>query len=97
MSKAHQLAFDLCTRRPFPDLSAKDMMDFSKSLIRIYNLMKDGEWHTATEVIETAGHREGLRTMRHLRKHFTVDKRKVKDERREFEYQLKPKECDQHT
>lgn len=40
-------------------------------------LVKDGEWHTTSEILGVGGHRSGLRRLRELRKEFEIDRRVV--------------------
>ena len=40
-------------------------------------LVKDGEWHTTSEILGVGGHRSGLRRLRELRKEFEIDRRSV--------------------
>ena len=87
MSEINQLAFELENKQPFPDLDAADMHDFSEALIRIYNLMKDGKWHSATSIIEVSKSREGLRRMRDLRKRWDIGKKKIQGSR-DYQYRL---------
>lgn len=75
--------------RPFNCLTEKDMQDFTHARKAIYNLMIDGQWHSAEDIIEVSGQREGLRRMRDLRKWFDIDKRNAGN--RNFEYKLTTK------
>jgi hypothetical protein len=70
-------------------LTEHDLSDFSKAKKRIFQLMADGAWHTATEIIEAAGQREGLRRLRDLRgKGIEVEVMRDGD-KREFLYRIK--------
>lgn len=70
-------------------LSNEDLQDFSKAQYQIYQLMRDGAWHSATQIIETSGIRSGLRLMRTFReKGWQVNKSKSKKGSREWLYQL---------
>jgi hypothetical protein len=65
-----------------------DLSDFSKAKKRILDLMSDGAWHTATEIIEVTGQREGLRRLRDLRgKGIEVEVMRDGD-KREFLYRI---------
>jgi hypothetical protein len=70
-------------------LTQQDLSDFSKAKKRILQLMSDGAWHTATEIIEVTGQREGLRRLRDLRgKGIEVEVMRDGD-KREFLYRIK--------
>lgn len=70
-------------------LSTQDLKDFSKSQYKVYQLMRDQLWHSATEIIEASGLRSGLRVMRTFRdKGWQVNKQKSKEYSREWMYQL---------
>ena len=81
---------ELAYPRPFPLLTEQDMADFSTARKRVYELMISGKWHTAEEIIEVAGQREGLRRLRELRAWFVIDKRN--NGNRNFSYKLTQKE-----
>jgi len=56
---------------------------------RVLSLMMDLKWHSAFEIRRVAGGSEGLRRLRELRKKgFYIEKRRLKAERRHFEYRL---------
>lgn len=70
-------------------LSIKDLQDFTTSQYKLYRLMRDGAWHSATSIIEASGLRSGLRLMRTFRERgWEVNKRKSKAGSREWMYQL---------
>ena len=48
-------------------LTDSDLEDFNEAEARVYNLMKDRRWHSASEIVEVSGQREGLRRLRELR------------------------------
>lgn len=70
------------------NLSASDIRDLKAATARVHALVSDGRWHTATEIIEASGVREGLRRCRELRKIGTVEGRPFKG--REYEYRFIP-------
>lgn len=76
--------------KPHSGLTASDLRDFTESRKRIYNLMIDGQWHSASEIIEVSRQREGLRRLRELRNWFDIDKKNAGD--RNYFYKLKEKE-----
>jgi hypothetical protein len=79
-------------------LREDDVADLDASVAKVFEFMRDGEWHTATEIIEAAGCREGLRRMRDLRPTFTIDKRRSGISKREFEYRIvSPEEVEAKT
>lgn len=56
---------------------------------KVMTLMRDGAWHSATEIISASGIREGLRRLRELRGFgCTVERRVKHGSKREFEYKL---------
>ena len=67
-------------------LSPEDVPQLSEATQRVRLLMSDGQWHTATEIIERSGQREGLRRMRELRRLFLIQRRR--EQGREFSYRL---------
>lgn len=72
-------------------LTPSDVASLGSATQRVYELMCDGNWHTSSAIIEASGQREGLRRMRELRKHFTIDRRRCCGPEREFEYRLSEK------
>jgi hypothetical protein len=77
-------------------LTKKDLDELNASTVRVFELMKDGLWHTAAEIEMAAGvagipARGGTRRMRELRKHFEIKLRRLGDGRN-FEYRLTQKE-----
>lgn len=71
-------------------LTDKDLEDFGEAERRIYALMNDGQWHTATTIIVASRQREGLRRLRSFRqKGVEVESRRTAENSREFEYRLK--------
>jgi len=54
------------------ELHGNDLDEFNEAISRIWSLMRDGEWHYASEIEKVAGvpgrpAREGLRRLRELR------------------------------
>lgn len=75
----------------YKELTQKDIDDFSFAKKRIWELMKDGRWHTASSIIKASGQREGLRRMRDLRPYFKIEKKHIGS--RQYSYRiLNPKE-----
>lgn len=71
-------------------LRKSDIKDLNEAQERVWLLMVDGEWHTATAIIRAANQREGLRRLRELRsKDYRIERRRSW-ESREFEYRLVP-------
>lgn len=68
-------------------LDDSDLPSLSAAALRVEKLMLDGEWHSATEILQTAGQREGLRRLRELRTRFQID-RERSTVGREFYYRL---------
>jgi threonyl-tRNA synthetase len=72
-----------------PELTPDALAGLSKATARVYELLKDGHWHSATSIIEASGIREGLRRVRELRQRgMKVDCRLQEGSKREFEYRL---------
>lgn len=70
------------------ELYNKDLRDFSRAQLLVFALMKDGEFHSATSIIEASGLRSGLRVMRSLRSEgYVIDKQRV-GKSREWYYRL---------
>lgn len=69
-------------------MKAVDRKAFNEAQRRVWRLMCDKHWHSATEIIAASGQREGLRRLRELRKAgFNIAVRRVGDARN-FEYRL---------
>ena len=84
------MQIELSYPAPFKGLTHSDMQDFTEARKAIYNLMIDGRWHNADEIISVSGQREGLRRLRELREWFDIDKKSVGN--RHFAYKLKEKQ-----
>lgn len=74
-------------------LSDDDVRQLGAGVLRVYNLMKDGQWHGPEEICKIAGEnghsaREGLRRMRELRRWFSVERRRAEDGSRLWFYRL---------
>lgn len=69
-------------------LTDGDLIEFSTAARAIERLMRDGRWHTATEIIAKSGQREGLRRMRELRRKYHVERRASAPKSREWLYRL---------
>lgn len=73
-------------------LTAEDLAKLKAGVRRVFDLMKDGQWHTRTEIMLAAGEHgvpasEGLRRMRELRRWFRVETQRV-PESRDWVYRL---------
>ena len=68
-------------------LTEADLMDFSEQKRRIYELMKDGRWHTRREIEEAGKCAEAIRRMRDLRQFYPIEKRRATDNRI-YEYRM---------
>lgn len=67
-------------------LTLEDLQELTEATERVYQLMKDGRWHTRDEIELAAGTngrpaREGLRRMRELRQFCTIEKARQGDAR----------------
>lgn len=70
-------------------LSDDDFNDLTAATQRVYDLMKDGQWHSRDAIEKAAGQREGLRRMRELRqKGMEVETVRLDKPGRVFEYRL---------
>ena len=74
-------------------LANEDMAELGQGVIRVFLLMKGGNWHTPDEIRLAAGENgkqatEGLRRMRELRRHFQIERRRVNGEKRLWIYRL---------
>jgi len=69
-------------------LNEKDLVQFSEAQQAIIDFMQDGEWYSATSIIEWSGQREGLRRLRDLRSRgYCVEKTRLPGSR-DFYYRL---------
>lgn len=73
-------------------LTTADMESLSGAVLRVYELMRDKEWHSREEINAAAGNAgkpalEGLRRMRTLRRWYTIERRRMGDARL-WEYRL---------
>ena len=74
-------------------LYRSELKELNAGVRRVYELMKDGAWHSAREIKYAAGTNgqpadEGLRRMRELRPYFTIERRRQPTNARLFEYRL---------
>lgn len=87
-NQKQQSLFDYSKRIGFKDMSEKDARDFNEAHQNIFRLLSDGREHSATEIIEVSGVRDGLRRLRDLRQ-MGHDVPLVRKVGRESFYQLK--------
>ena len=80
--------FQYAQRIGFASMTPHDFSGLQAACRRVYDLMRDGEWHTATEVIDAAKQREGLRRMRDLRQIGYVLEQHRPEGSREWHYRL---------
>lgn len=70
-------------------LSESDLQSLSDAKSRVFELMRDGRWHTRPEIEAAADAAEGMRRMRELRKLPGVEIQRMRSkDRREFVYRL---------
>ena len=74
----------------FDRLTQKDMKELGAGKRRVLGLMLDYCWHSADEIREAARGSEGLRRLRELKSHYTIEKRRIASEGRHFEYRFIP-------
>ena len=80
--------FQYAQRVGFASMTAHDFSGLQSACKRVYDLMRDGEWHTAQAIIDASGQREGIRRMRDLRQiGYTIETDRPGDGR-EFRYRL---------
>jgi len=80
--------FQYSQRVAFASMTPHDFSGLQSACRRVYDLMRDGEWHTATEVIDASGQREGIRRMRDLRQIGYQIETDRPGQGREFRYKL---------
>lgn len=79
---------DYAKKISMPDMTQKDAHDFNEAHQNIFRLLSDGQEHSATEIIEVSGVRDGLRRLRDLRQ-MGYDVPLVRKVGRESFYKLK--------
>ena len=80
--------FQYARRVSFASMTAADFSGLQSACKRVYDLMRDGEWHTAQAIIDAAKQREGPKRMRDLRQiGYTIETDRPGDGR-EFRYRL---------
>jgi len=71
-------------------LTPSDLPDLDTQRWRVLELVADGQWHLAPEIVEAAGGSEGLRRLRELRRiPFVAIERKRIEDRRLWAYRLR--------
>ncbi len=71
------------------ELNLDALRGLTQATHKVLMLMRDGAWHSATEIIRASEIREGLRRLRELRGFGLTVERRMKDGcQREFEYRL---------
>lgn len=73
---------------PHKQLTDQDLHDFSNAQMRVFDLMKDGNWHSASAIIGVSRVRSGMRVMRSLRSDGWVISKYRKPKSREWFYRL---------
>ena len=73
---------------PHKQLTDHDLHDFSNAQMRVFDLMKDGNWHSASAIIGVSRVRSGMRVMRSLRSDGWVISKYRKPKSREWFYRL---------
>ena len=80
--------FTYARRVAFASMTERDFAGMQSACRRVYDLMRDGEWHTAQAIIDAAKQREGLKRMRDLRQiGYTIETDRPGDGR-EFRYRM---------
>ena len=80
--------FTYAQRTGFESMTGLDFCGLQAACRKVYDLMRDGAWHSAQSIIDASGQREGLRRMRDLRQiGYTVDQMRPEGSR-EWSYRL---------
>ncbi len=80
--------FTYAQRTGFESMTERDFSGLQRACRLVYDLMKDGEYHTAQSIIDASGQREGLRRMRDLRQIGYVLEQHRPEASREWHYKL---------
>ena len=81
--------FEYSRRNGFEGMTERDMSGLQEARRRVWKLMRDGQWHDATEIIDVAEQREGLKRLRELRSlGYVVERGRTDPESREWRYRL---------
>lgn len=72
----------------FHEMTAADFDSLRTATKKVFELMKDGEWHAAQDIINASGTREGLRRMRELRPHFQIESHRQSLDNRDWIYRI---------
>jgi Zn/Cd-binding protein ZinT len=69
--------------------TVKDLSEFQAATTRVYELLKDGEWHTVHAIRAAAVQHEATRRLRELRQcGYQIERRAIKDGLRTQEYRI---------
>lgn len=69
--------------------TAKDLEDFQEATKRVHALLKDGRWHSATEIYEVTKQRDGMRRLRELRQlGYVIERSRPDESSREWHYRM---------
>ena len=80
--------FTYARRIALASMTERDFSGLQRACRLVYDLMKDGEYHTAQSIIDASGQREGLRRMRDLRQIGYVLEQHRPEGSREWSYRL---------
>ena len=69
-----------------PGVADDDLPDFSEQMRRIYELLRDGHWHSREAIQDVSGAQEATRRVRELRKYYDIECKQFG--RRCFKYRL---------
>lgn len=71
------------------DAQPRDLSDFQAATTRVYELLRDGQWHDVNAIRAAAAQHEATRRLRELRQcGYVVERRPVADGRRTHEYRI---------
>lgn len=80
--------FAYAQRTGFESMTGLDFYGLQAACRKVYDLMRDGQWHSAQSIIDASGQREGLRRMRDLRQIGYVLEQHRPEGSREWSYRL---------
>jgi hypothetical protein len=57
-------------------LTLNDLPPLNEAVMRVFRLMRDGNWYSSETIIDVSEQREGLRRMRELRRWYEIERAK---------------------
>lgn len=72
-------------------LNERDLGQFQEATKRVHELLRDGRWHSASEIYDVTGQRDGMRRLRELRQvGYRIERSRASEDSREWWYRLAP-------